>query len=113
MVQDMLLRPYIVKLGNKAQMSGYEKEHDEAEAQAQAKMSANELRGLVDIPEDSDDEDAVATATGATGGPDWGKKARRRQREMIRNMLEAEERRLQESKEEEEDKDIEEYLVKE
>jgi len=101
----MLLRPYIIKLGSKSQMNTHEQ--DSAE---QAKISPNELRGRVQIPEDSDSEDEGTTAQAS--GPDWGKKARRRQRDMIKKLLEAEERRLQESKEEEEDKDIEEFLVK-
>lgn len=85
-------------------------ETHERESAETAKISPNELRGRVQIPEDSDSEDE--TATGQSTGPDWGKKARRRQRDMIKKLLEAEERRLQESKEEEEDKDIEEFLVK-
>ncbi|KAK3325527.1 protein trafficking Pga2 [Apodospora peruviana] len=108
----MLLRPYIIKLGAKAQMKAHEKEEAEAEEAAKAQISPNELRGqAVKIPEDSDDEDDYATAEAT--GPDWGKKARRRQRTMIKKLLEAEERRLEESKEEEEDKDIEEFLIKE
>ncbi|KAK0652142.1 protein trafficking Pga2 [Cercophora newfieldiana] len=102
----MLLRPYIIKLGSKSQMKTHERESAEAAA-----ISPNELRGRVQIPEDSDSEDDAPTAQAT--GPDWGKKARRRQRDMIKKLLEAEERRLQETKEEEEDKDIEEYLVKE
>lgn len=83
----------------------------EAEAQAKAKISPNELRGRVEIPDDTDDEEQGATGTAS--GPDWGKNARRRQREVIKKLLDAEEQRLRESLEEEEDKDIEEFLVKE
>jgi len=102
----MLLRPYIIKLGARSQMKSHEKA--EADAQAKAEISPNELRGFAEIPEDSDDEieEIQAEAT----GPDWGKKARRRQRNMIKKLLEAEERRLEESKEEEEDKDIAQFL---
>lgn len=85
--------------------------HEKAEAEAKAEISPNELRGQIDIPDDTDDE--LDEAKAEASGPDWGKKARRRQRNMIRKLLEEEERRLQESKEEEEDKDIEEFLVKE
>ncbi|KKY30122.1 putative trafficking pga2 [Diaporthe ampelina] len=115
----MLLRPYLLKLGGKAQMNQHEKEaaEAEAEAEAKAKLSPNELRGhRVQIPEDSDDSDAegeggegrkssTATAT------DWGKKARRRQRTMVKKLLDAEEKRLQELQEDDEDKDIEEFLT--
>lgn len=94
-------------------MQAHEEEAARAEAEHQAKaaISPNELRGKVDIPEDTDDEEEEAV--GESSGPSWGKKARRRQRETIKKILEAEEQRLQENQEELEDKDIEEYLVKE
>ncbi|KAK4239649.1 protein trafficking Pga2 [Achaetomium macrosporum] len=106
----LLLRPYLIKLGGRAQMKSHEEEAARADAEAKAKISPNELRGKVEIPEDTDEED---DATGESTGPDWGKRARRRQREMIKKLLDAEERRLRESQEELEDKDIEEFLVKE
>jgi len=106
----ILLRPYLIKLGGRAQMQSFEEESERAEAEAMAEISPNELRGKVEIPEDTDDEDET---TAAASGPDWGKKARRRQRETIKKLLDAEEQRLQESLEEEEDKDIEEFLIKE
>ncbi|KAL2197430.1 protein trafficking Pga2 [Corynascus similis CBS 632.67] len=106
----LLLRPYLVKLGAKAQLKAHEEEEARAEAEAKAKISANQLRGRVEVPDDTDDEDE---ATGQASGPDWGKKARRRQREMIKKLLAAEEQRLRESQEEKEDKDIEEFLVNE
>ena len=102
----LLLRPYLIKLGAKQQMKAHEKEEEESAAAA-AKISPNELRGQkLAIPEDSDSEDA-AEATSA----DWGKKARRRQRDMIKKMVAAEEKRLQELQEDEEDKDIQEFLT--
>lgn len=91
-------------------MQSHEEESERAEAEARAKISPNELRGRVEIPDDTDEEDE---ATAEASGPDWGKKARRRQRDMIKKLLEAEEQRLQENQEELEDKDIEEFLVKE
>lgn len=91
-------------------MKAHEEEAARAEAEAKAKISPNELRGQVDIPEDTDDEDET---TAKSSGPDWGKKARRRQRDVIKKLLDAEEQRLRENQEELEDKDIEEYLVKE
>lgn len=90
-------------------MQAHEAEDARAEAEYKAKMTANELRGKVDIPEDTDDEDE---ATGDSTGPDWGKKARRRQRDLLKKLLDAEEQRLQENQEELEDKDIEEFLIK-
>lgn len=105
-----LLRPYLLKLGGKSQVKQLEKEAAEAEEEAkeQAKMSPNELRGhKVQVPEDSDDEEAEGQTTSA----DWGKKARRRQRTMVKKILEAEEKRLQDLQDDEEDKDIEEFLT--
>ncbi|KAI1651675.1 DUF1531-domain-containing protein [Daldinia loculata] len=101
-----LLRPYIIKLGAKHQEKQLEKQFAEEEAK-QAEISPNQLRGEVGIPEDSDDDEEQAETTAS----DWGKKARKRQRNMIKKLLDAEEKRLQELQEDEEDKDIEQYLV--
>ncbi|CAJ2507732.1 Uu.00g089180.m01.CDS01 [Anthostomella pinea] len=99
-----LLRPYIVKMGAKFQEKQMAK--DQIEQEKQAEISPNQLRGQVDIPEDSDEEEQAETTSS-----DWGKKARKRQRNMIKKMLDIEEKRLQELQEEEEDKDIEQFLV--
>ncbi|KAK3904304.1 protein trafficking Pga2 [Staphylotrichum tortipilum] len=105
----LLLRQYLIKMGGRAQMRAHEEEEARSEEEAKAKMSANELRGKVDIPEDTDDED---DATAEASGPEWGQMARRRQRVMLKRLLDAEEQRLQENQEELEDKDIEEFLIK-
>lgn len=112
----MLVRPYLLKLGGKAQMNQHEKEaaEAEAEAEAKAKLSPNELRGhKIQIPEDSDDSDAEGDEgkKSSSSAADWGKKARRRQRTMVKKLLDAEEKRLQELQEDDEDKDIEEFLT--
>lgn len=115
----MLVRPYLLKLGGKVQMNQHEKEaaEAEAEAEAKAKLSPNELRGhKIQIPEDSDDSDAEGEGEGegkksSSSAADWGKKARRRQRTMVKKLLDAEEKRLQELQEDDEDKDIEEFLT--
>ncbi|RYP45217.1 hypothetical protein DL768_008410 [Monosporascus sp. mg162] len=100
-----LLRPYILKMASKHQQREMERE----EQRAQVEITPNQLRGqVVDIPEDSDDDEDGQTQTTAA---DWGKKARRRQRNMIKKLLDAEEKRLQQLQEDEEDKDIEDYLV--
>lgn len=108
----MLLRPYLLKLGGRSQMKQHEKEAAEAEeeAKAQAKMSPNEFRGhKVDVPEDSGDDDDEADARASA--TDWGKKARRRQRTMVKKIIDAEEKRLQDLQDDEEDKDIQEFLT--
>jgi hypothetical protein len=108
-----LLRPYIIKLGAKAQMRAHEAEEADKDA---PEISPNQLRGQVDIPEDSDDEDAVLKKddekTAAVTATEWGKKARRRQRGVIKKLIDVEEERLRVLQEDEEDKDIEEFLVK-
>lgn len=74
------------------------------------------------IPYDSsDDEDGEgngggdATTTGEASGaeavPEWGKKARKRQRRVLRAMVDAAEKDLKEKIGDDEDKDIDEFLV--
>lgn len=111
-----LLRPYIMKLGSKVQMAQHEKEAaiSLAEDEAQAKMSPNELRGYKEIPDDDSDDDDADTAQvprAQTTSTEWGKKARKRQRNTIKKILAAEEQRLQDLQDDEEDKDIEQYLT--
>lgn len=104
----LLLRPYILKIGGKQQAKQLQKESDEAEAE----ITANELRGHIGIPDASDDDEPVeAEATAASTATEWGKKARKRQRNMLKKMIDEEEARLQELQDDEEDKDIEQYLV--
>ncbi|KAI1325337.1 DUF1531-domain-containing protein [Xylariaceae sp. FL0255] len=102
-----LLRPYVLKHAAKYQEGLMVKRQKEDEA---AEISANQLREQLNIPEDSDDEDDVADAA-QTSASDWGKKARKRQRQMIKKMIDIEEKRLQETADEQADKDIEEFLT--
>ncbi|KAH7361971.1 trafficking PGA2 [Plectosphaerella cucumerina] len=102
----VLLRPYLMKLTSRSQMDQHETELDDPNA-PKAKISPNTLRGQVDIPEDTDDEEDAGTSSA-----DWGKKARRRQRAVIKQLLDAEEDRLAKAQEDDEDKDIEEFLEK-
>jgi hypothetical protein len=100
----LLLRPYLIKLAGKSQMGQHEKEEEEAAA-AKAKLSPNDLRGKVQIPDDSDDEEGEPVVA------DWGKKARRRQRKVLKKMLDDHAKKLEEEQEDDEDKDIEEFLT--
>ncbi|KAL1894752.1 hypothetical protein Sste5346_005727 [Sporothrix stenoceras] len=125
----MLLRPYIIKLGGRIQMKQHEADEKQSLADAVAiangekpAMSANDLRdgGAAkkskvveavlgsDAEDESDDEGAVPGA--AASGTDWGKNARKRQRRMIRKLLEAHEQQLADAAGDEEDKDIAEFL---
>ncbi|TAQ86723.1 hypothetical protein B7494_g4958 [Chlorociboria aeruginascens] len=101
-----LLRPYLMKLGARAQTREHEKEVDPEEMEkAKAAISPNSLRGQVEVPDDS------AESEGETTGADWGKKARRRQRQVVRKILEQDEKLRREQQEDDEDKDIQEFLV--
>ncbi|KAI6089434.1 DUF1531-domain-containing protein [Hypoxylon rubiginosum] len=106
-----LLRPYIIKHGAKFQEKQMDKhfEKERLEKEKQAEISPNQLRGQAGIPDDSEEEEEGEQAQ--TTATDWGKKARKRQRNMIKKLLDEEEKRLQELQEDEEDKDIEQYLV--
>lgn len=105
-----LLRPYLIKLGAKLQAKEHEKEIDPYDlATVKAAISPNSLRGQVEVPVDTDSEGEEPT-TGETKGADWGKKARKRQRQMLRKVLEADEKLRLEKEGAEDDKDIMEYL---
>lgn len=102
-----------MKIGERIQMNQHEAEEKKlAEERVQAALSPNQLRGQFGIPDDSDDEDEedVDKAKGQTSAADWGKKARKRQRKFLADMLEKHEAKLRETQEEEEDKDIAEFL---
>ena len=72
---------------------------------------AGSLKGQVEIPEDTDSEGEEDGRVKATGAADWGKKARRRQRRVLRSLIEADEKRRKEEEEEAgSDKEIEELL---
>ena len=107
-----LLRPYILKAVGKHQA----KQLEDASEASKAEISPNQLRGQIDIPEDSDeegDDGEGGKAQASASASDWGKKARKRQRHMIKKLLDAEEKRLQDLQDDEEDKEIEQYLVNE
>ena len=110
-----LLRPYLLRLGGRHQAADHERALDPAEAndlqQASGKVvrdpRTGEIRERIDVPEDTDSGSDGAGATGA----DWGKKARRRQRRVVRTLLEREEKRREMEAREESDKEIEDLLV--
>ncbi len=109
----LLLRPYLIKLGARIQMKQHEKEEAaSAEERAnEAEMTPNDFRGhKVVIPEESDSEDDGDEGAQASAA-DWGKRARRRQRHMVKKILADHEKKLAEQQEDDEDKDIQEFLV--
>lgn len=97
----LLLRPYVLKHGVKTAVS--KMEDDEERERAKAALTPNELRGAKQQLEEHLEDDG-----GDGTGADWGQKARVRQRIMLKEMLEAEEQRRME--EEEDDRDIAEFL---
>jgi len=111
-----LLRPYIQKWGEKIQAKQLEKELDPyematADAKDKSKISPNQLRGAsgkaVELPDSDSEEEGEATAADVK----WGKKARKRQRTLIKKVLADEEEVRRQLQEDDEDKDIQEYLV--
>jgi len=113
----LLLRPYLLKYAAKAQEKQYEKtaQGDERaraakDRVAKAKISPNSLRGQVEVPEDTDEEEEEAE--GQPTGANWGKKARKRQRQFVKKVLEEEERRAELEDDSEDEREVEEFLVK-
>lgn len=102
-----LLRPYLVRLGGRFQARDHERVLHPNEPSSMTTTSPNLKKGKVRTPEAPDSE----SEGGGQKGADWGKKARRRQRQKIRGALEAEEKRRKEDEDVEGDKDIEEYLI--
>lgn len=106
-----LLRPYLVKFGGRFQASDHEREIEDTEILSaggdnKGIISPNVLRGQ--IPEDTDEDDEEEE--GDKGVVSWGRKARRRQRGLVRKIVEAEENRRREEDEADSDKEIEEFL---
>jgi hypothetical protein len=105
----ILLRPYLMKLGARAQERQHEKESAEAVSTG-AELHPNDLRGgkKVAIPGLNSDDDADEKTEAKPG--QWGKKARVRQRKFVRETLEKEEKRLQDEQEQEDLKDVADLL---
>lgn len=108
----IIIRPYLVKWAGVRQMEQHEQEEAAAKAEREriAAMSPNDVRGLkvaAEIPGTDEDLAAESSAT------DWGSKARKRQRRVLRKLVDANEERLEQQMGDDEDKDIEEFLEKE
>lgn len=107
----LLLRPYLLKLGARAQ----EQQHAKESSEGDASMSPNELRGAekIEIPGVEDNEESEGEE-GEGGKSEWGRGARLRQRKFIRQALKAHEDRLRAEEEETaSDKEIEQFLMEE
>ncbi|KAJ6438557.1 protein trafficking PGA2 domain-containing protein [Purpureocillium lavendulum] len=101
----MLLRPHLMKFVTKGAVKKMEEDDAKAREQdaAQAEMTPNEFRGIKEKLMFQAEQDDEGDGTGA----DWGQKARVRQRQMLKDLLEEEERRRAA---ENEDADIQEFL---
>lgn len=97
-----------MKLGGRFQASDHERELDDTEVLSPAAISPNSLRGQVDVPDDTDSEKEAGDVTNTN----WGRNARKRQRKMIKSIVEAEEKRRAEEEEADSDKEIEQFLRK-
>lgn len=65
------------------------------------------IKGRVEIPDDTDSEDEAVTRTGM----DWGKAARQRQRRVMKQLLDAEEKKRLDDEEAESDKELEQFMI--
>lgn len=100
----MLLRPYLMKWSVKKAVRNLEEADEKEKAEAAAvSMTPNELRGAKALLNEQLENEDGGDGTGA----DWGQKARVRQRVLLKQMLEQEEQRRMED---EDDKDIAEFL---
>ncbi|KAG5920015.1 hypothetical protein E4U42_006344 [Claviceps africana] len=105
----MLLRPYLQQLVTKGavrKMEADDKKAREADGAGELphpELTPNEYRGIKDKLYALENDHDGADGTGA----DWGQKARVRQRQMLREMLEEDERRRAAQ---DEDADIQEFL---
>lgn len=101
----LLIRPYLVKGGAKLQEKQHEKVFEaDKKREKEALISANSLRGQVEVPEDTESEEE-----GQASGVNWGGKARKKQRKVLRQILEKDEKmRLEDDQD---DKDIMDLLV--
>lgn len=113
----ILFRPYVLKLSGKSQKDQFEKQGEEA--QTQAAIAANEIRNPTlakkqkMLKEAREQMEGIEEGTGSGSGTgDWGSKARLRQRGVLKDMLEREEKRLEEVQGDDDDEDIKEFLEK-
>ncbi|KAG5983207.1 hypothetical protein E4U55_000548 [Claviceps digitariae] len=104
----MLLRPYLQQMVTKGavrKMEADDKKAREADGDALShpELTPNEYRGIKEklYAQENDNEGADGTSS------DWGQKARVRQRQMLRELLEEDERRRAAQ---DEDADIQEFL---
>ncbi|KAK5170030.1 hypothetical protein LTR04_005083 [Oleoguttula sp. CCFEE 6159] len=111
-----LLRPYLIKIGAKIQAADHARPLDPNEMHSSAAaMSPNQLRGgrgaeykIPGVDSEDEEEEDGEVQVGAGG---FGRKARLRQRRLVREKLaEVERMRLQEEGEKS-DREIEEFLV--
>jgi hypothetical protein len=93
-------------MGMKVQAQHHENANKESEAEA--RLNGNHLRGKIAIPGvDSDSESDVEGDKGDVKTGEWGRKARLRQRRVVRKDLEAKEKR---GIDDESDEEIREFL---
>lgn len=98
----MLLRPYIIKLGARVQAQQLEKA--QREEAVEAAMNGNDLRGLNSVPIPGVDSESEEENPEDKQREQWGRKARLRQRRMIREAIIARE------EDGESDEEIKEFL---
>ena len=112
----ILFRPRLLKIVEWLQGRNLERELDPNEARGMQRAAKNvvrdprdgSLRERIDVPEDTDSDSGGEEKP---VGTDWGKKARRRQRRVVRTLLEQEEQRKWDEQGADSDKEIEDRLI--
>ena len=125
----LLIRPYLTKaaaLGAAKKQKEALEDDDVVQRKKDRELNdmniitPNILRGdkgrKVELPESSDEEGGEEQGKASGGDAKWGGKARKRQRQLLKKIIEQEERARREAQDvgtfySDEDKDIEEYLT--
>ena len=89
----LILRPFLTKFSEKKQAEAFATATDPNSKKLTAAISPNALRGQIDeVMKESDDDEEDGKSTGVQ----WGKKARRRQRQIIQEAMDAEGKNIEE-----------------
>jgi len=107
----MLLRGWLMRGAAKKQERELAKQEAEDKEAEKVRISANELRGFEGKKVSFEDEDSDEEGKATGNEPQWGKKAKKRQRQLVKKLLDTREEQLRAEQEDDEDKDIMEFLV--
>lgn len=125
----VLFRPYLLRLvariqGRQLESSTFDPHaagHPDADGTVLANgkvvrridpVTGEEIKSKIVIPEDSDDDASDMNGQGVFAtGLEWGRKAKKRQKAVVKRMLELEEKRRKEEEDMDSDQEIEDLLT--